>query len=156
MRALRGTPGARAAASCAALPFADDTFDAVWACAIVEHVAEDTLPEMTRVARPGGRIVAVTPNPHSPFDQMKRVTGLMTWDTTPGHVRLYRLEDLRAYGPVYGELMWLPFLERFFQKHPQMGHVFILDVHVTERLKEMARQRTAGGAARRTRSAGRC
>lgn len=140
IKALRRTAGRRVAGSCAALPFADDTFTAVWACAVIEHVAEDTLPEMIRVTQPGGRIIAVTPNPHSPFDQMKRVTGLMTWDTTPGHVRLYHLEDLEAYGPVHGELMWLPFLERFFWRRPRMGHVFILDVRVTESLKEKIRR----------------
>ncbi len=156
MEALRRTPGLRVAGSCAALPFADAVFDAVWACAVIEHVAEDTVPEMIRVARPGGRIIAVTPNPHSPFDQLKRATGLTTWDSTPGHVRLYGLEELRAYGPVYGELMWLPLMGGFFRRHPEMGHVLILDLRVTETLKEKARQRRRGHGAREVRPAGRC
>jgi hypothetical protein len=143
LAALRKTPGRRVAASCAKLPFADDTFDAVWACAIIEHVAHETLPEMIRVTHVSGRVIAITPNRHSPFDCLKRMAGLSTWDSQPGHVRLYGLEELQEYGEVHGELRWLPGLGRFFWKHPRLGHVWVLDLDVTPALKEKARQKGA-------------
>jgi len=138
---LRRTPGVRVAASCARIPFADDSFDAVWACAIIEHVAEETLPEMIRVTRAGGRVIAITPNRHSPFDYLKRMTGLSTWDSHPSHVRLYKLKELQEYGEVHGELVWAPGMGWFFWKHPCLGHVWILDLVVTPALKEKARQK---------------
>lgn len=140
LEALRKIPGRRVAASCARIPFADDAFDAVWACAIIEHVVEETLPEMIRVTRLGGRVIAITPNRHSPFDCLKRMVGLSTWDSHPSHVRLYRLKELEPYGPVHGELLWLPGMAWFFWKHPSLGHVWILDVRVTPELKEKVRR----------------
>lgn len=138
---LRRTPGVRVAASCARIPFADDSFDAVWACAIIEHVAEETLPDMIRVTRAGGRVIAITPNRHSPFDYLKRMTGLSTWDSHPSHVRLYKLKELQEYGEVHGELMWAPGMGGFFWRHPCLGHVWILDLVATPALKEKARRK---------------
>lgn len=142
-RALLCTPGLRVVGDCARLPFADDCFDAVWAAAVIEHVRQDTLPEMIRVTRPGGSVVAITPNRRSPFDCLKRVTGLATWDSHPSHVRLYNLEELQQYGPVHGELVWLPGLEWFFWRYPRLAHVWILDLEVTPALKQKARLKGA-------------
>lgn len=147
LRGLRRTPGRRVAGSCARIPFADDAFDAVWACAVIEHVAEETVPEMIRVTRIGGRVIAVTPNRHSPLDCLKRMLGLYTWDSTPGHVRLYRLKELQEYGEVHGELMWLPGMGRFFWEHPQVSHTWIIDLAITRDLKETARQKEVAGDA---------
>jgi SAM-dependent methyltransferase len=46
------------------LPFADNSFDEVRAVHLVEHVADIVrlVEEMHRVARPGGRLVVVTPH----------------------------------------------------------------------------------------------
>jgi len=131
------------AGSCARLPFADDAFDAVWACALIEHVREDAVPEMIRVTRPGGRIVIVTPNRHSPFDAMKRILGLTAWDENEGHVRLYDYEALRPYGRVHGETWFVPFGGWFFWRYPRLAHVLVQEVCVTPSLK--ARVRAAGG-----------
>jgi len=139
--ALKHTPGTSVVASCAEMPFIDDYFDAVWACAMIEHVVEDTLPEMVRVTRPGGRIVAVTPNKHSPFDPIKRLAGMKTWAQGRGHVRLYDTRELGFYGPVIGETQWIPLMGWFFRRVPQMAHVLILDVIVTAELKEKMRRR---------------
>jgi SAM-dependent methyltransferase len=51
----RGTTVARAGA--AALPFADETFDAVVACLVFEHIrdVDDAIAEVARVLQPGGR-----------------------------------------------------------------------------------------------------
>lgn len=139
--ALRKTPGAGVVASCADMPFVDDYFDAVWACAIIEHSAADSLPEMIRVTRPGGRIVAVTPNRHSPFDPLKRLVSMKTWAEGRGHVRLYDRRELSSYGEVIGETRFVPFMGWFFRRVPQMAHVLILDIQVTDALKETMKRR---------------
>ena len=140
---LRKLPGIGVVASCADMPFPDDYFDGVWACAIIEHVAEDTLPEMVRVTRPGGRIIAVTPNRRSPWDRLKRLVGLNTWDENEGHVRIYSSEELAVFGEVHGEVVFLPvpLLRRFFWNHPNVAHALIVDVRVTDEVKDKVRRR---------------
>jgi SAM-dependent methyltransferase len=59
-------------ASGTALPFDDDRFDLVLTVAALHHVAEPeavrrTLGEMTRVSRPGGRILIWDHNPRNPY-----------------------------------------------------------------------------------------
>lgn len=54
------------------LPFADNTFDAVWCVAVLHHVADparvrETLREMLRVTRPGGAVVVWDHNPRNPY-----------------------------------------------------------------------------------------
>jgi ubiquinone/menaquinone biosynthesis C-methylase UbiE len=46
------------------LPFADGTFDVVWASEVIEHVADTArwLSEVRRVLVPGGRLLVTTPN----------------------------------------------------------------------------------------------
>jgi SAM-dependent methyltransferase len=52
------------AADAHALPFADATFDGAWADRVFQHLErpEEALAEMTRVVRPGGRIVVADPD----------------------------------------------------------------------------------------------
>ena len=144
-QALRKIPGPYVVASCTDIPFPDDTFDAVWACAIIEHVREETLPEMIRVTRPGGRVIAITPNRYSPFDCVKRLMGMPTWTDPPSHVRMYDARELRGYGPVHGETWFVPLMGWFFWRVPELAHVLIADIRVTEAVKRRARAR-AGGA----------
>jgi SAM-dependent methyltransferase len=63
-----------------ALPFQDDAFDLVLTVAALHHVAEPeavrgTLGEMTRVGKPGGRILVWDHNPRNPYwsSLMRRV-----------------------------------------------------------------------------------
>jgi SAM-dependent methyltransferase len=54
------------------IPFPDDSFDLVLCVAVMHHIAEagavrETLAEMTRVTRPGGRIVVWDHNPRNPY-----------------------------------------------------------------------------------------
>lgn len=51
-------------ASATALPFADDTFDAVRAERVFQHLdrPNEALAEMVRVTRPGGRVMAIDPD----------------------------------------------------------------------------------------------
>lgn len=64
VRAVRG--------SATALPFGDGSFDLVLTVAALHHIADadavrQTLAEMTRVTRPGGRIVIWDHNPRNPY-----------------------------------------------------------------------------------------
>ncbi len=54
------------------LPFETDSFDLVYCVAVMHHVAEAeavraTLGEMTRVSRPGGRVLIWDHNPRNPY-----------------------------------------------------------------------------------------
>jgi SAM-dependent methyltransferase len=53
-----------------ALPFADGTFDVIFNHEVLEHVADDaqTVSEMVRVCRVGGKIVTFCPNRWYPFE----------------------------------------------------------------------------------------
>jgi SAM-dependent methyltransferase len=52
-----------------ALPFADETFDAVYSMGTVEHFdeTEQAIREIARVLKPGGRAIVGVPNRHDPF-----------------------------------------------------------------------------------------
>jgi SAM-dependent methyltransferase len=59
-------------ASGADIPFPDDSFDLTLSVAVMHHIAEAgavraTLAEMTRVTRPGGRILVWDHNPRNPY-----------------------------------------------------------------------------------------
>ncbi len=65
-----GFPAVQAAGE--ALPFADGTFALVYCVAVMHHVAEplavrQTLLEMARVTRPGGRVIVWDHNPLNPY-----------------------------------------------------------------------------------------
>jgi SAM-dependent methyltransferase len=83
------------------IPFADDTFDAIVAQAVLEHVASppDCTREMARVLKPGGLVYAETP-----FMQQVHMGGHdFSRYTLVGHRRLFReFEELSsgvAVGP---------------------------------------------------------
>ncbi|RBM18968.1 methyltransferase domain-containing protein [Streptomyces sp. PT12] len=92
-------PGASARAlvgDALALPFPDDTFDALIVSEVMEHIPDDKglLAEAVRVLRPGGRIAVTVPR-YGPervcwalSDAYHRVEG--------GHIRIYRADDLLA------------------------------------------------------------
>lgn len=72
-----------------ALPFADDAFDLVVACDVVEHVEDDrrAFAELRRILRPGGTLVFSVP----------LFAGRWTaFDACVGHARRYEPEALRA------------------------------------------------------------
>jgi SAM-dependent methyltransferase len=82
-------------ASALAMPFADDTFDALTALDVLEHLEpeEEALQELVRVVRPGGRLFFAVP------------AYLWAWtdfDRDIGHCRRYTkkrlLRVLRAQG----------------------------------------------------------
>jgi SAM-dependent methyltransferase len=129
---LEGDWGIRLVGNAVHLPFAESTLDGVWACAVVEHIVEDTIPEFVRVTKPGGQISILTPNKNSPKDFMRRLIGRKTWIQHGGHVRLYTVNDLRKYGTVYGEIWGLPFLDPLLRFVPQLGDTILLHFTVTK------------------------
>jgi SAM-dependent methyltransferase len=52
-----------------ALPFSDDSFDAIYSMGTIEHFdeTERAVEEMARVLKPGGRAIIGVPNRHDPF-----------------------------------------------------------------------------------------
>lgn len=67
-----------------ALPFADQQFDLVTHCEVLEHINDDrkVLSELFRVMKPGGKLVLSVPVPPAPIDDKE-------------HVREgYKLEDI--------------------------------------------------------------
>jgi SAM-dependent methyltransferase len=92
-----------------ALPYADNTFDAVILSEILEHVDQDVdgLKEVLRVLKPGGVVAITVPNANYPFwwDPINRtLETLLGRHISSGplagiwanHVRLYTREHLRA------------------------------------------------------------
>lgn len=68
-RAFDGLPYRASVGDVRRLPFADDSFDAVYSMGTVEHFdeTERALAEIRRVLRPGGRAIVGVPNRHDPF-----------------------------------------------------------------------------------------
>lgn len=67
----------RAAAFSHALPFRSQTFDLIYATWLMEHLdlPVDTLREVARVLRPGGRFIFITPNARHPLSAFNRWLG---------------------------------------------------------------------------------
>jgi SAM-dependent methyltransferase len=79
-----------------ALPYADGSFDAVVTRFSFHHLTDPAkaLAEMTRVCRPGGRVVVcdvytTTPEQAAEYDRLERLRD-------PSHVHALRLDELRA------------------------------------------------------------
>jgi len=77
------------------LPFGARTFDAVGACAVIEHIPRVDLlfPEIVRVLKPGGHVILFGPNMISPFHTIKLLfSAVLGHDRTlhplgsPGHL----------------------------------------------------------------------
>lgn len=127
--ALHKIEGARIIASVHKLPFKDNAFDSVWACAIIEHVIDDCIPEFIRVVKKGGQLAILTPNRYSPIDIIRRFFRMHTWYSCEGHVRLYSVKELEKYGKVYGEIRFIPILSKIFRSNPRLSHSILLYIN---------------------------
>jgi SAM-dependent methyltransferase len=78
-------------ASCAALPFADASFDLVAAFEIIEHMDDwrEFLLEVRRVLAPGGQVIVSTPN-RLYYTESRGATG-----ANPFHVHEFDFEEFR-------------------------------------------------------------
>jgi 2-polyprenyl-3-methyl-5-hydroxy-6-metoxy-1,4-benzoquinol methylase len=94
-RARARAPGAEAVAldEGAALPFAEDAFDVVWAGEVLEHVADvvGLLAEVRRVLRWGGRLLVTTP-----WHGRVVVATDAHFDPRADHLRFFSARTLRA------------------------------------------------------------
>jgi SAM-dependent methyltransferase len=88
-----------AAGDVRALPFADDSFDAIYSMGTIEHFdeTEQAVREMARVLKPGGRAIIGVPNRHDPFLRpllatVMQATGLYAY----GYEKSYSRRSLRA------------------------------------------------------------
>ncbi|MFN8484944.1 MAG: class I SAM-dependent methyltransferase [Anaerolineae bacterium] len=101
-----------AVAAAETLPYPDDSFDTVLSHEVLEHVGDDrqSMAEIVRVLRPGGRLVLFVPNRLFPFETHGVYWGgeyhfgnvpLVNWtpdairDRLAPHVRAYTAGDLR-------------------------------------------------------------
>lgn len=82
-----------------ALPFPDHSFEAVLSCGVLEHVQrpEDSLAELRRVLRPGGRLyVYKLPNRYSYLEAIARAIGLYYHGKLP-HDRVYTTRSAHVF-----------------------------------------------------------
>lgn len=82
------------------LPFADETFDVVWAGEVLEHVQDGLglLAEVRRILPPGGRLLLSTPD-HGPLRRLRlglsRAAFERNFDPRSDHVRFFTARTLR-------------------------------------------------------------
>ncbi|MEM7129640.1 MAG: class I SAM-dependent methyltransferase [Chloroflexota bacterium] len=115
-------------ASAEELPFADDSFDGVWACAMAQYVQlEPFVDETIRVTKQGGHIWILVPNGNSPWDAMKTLFGMKGWWAQKGIRTQYTVDDLNRFGLVHGEVQFLPF-ESMLRQFPKIGHTLMLKI----------------------------
>jgi SAM-dependent methyltransferase len=91
-----GAPGGALNGDALALPARDESFDAVIASEVLEHVWDDkgAIAELVRVLRPGGRLAVTVPTRWP-----ERVCWALDYryhDTPGGHVRIYRQHELET------------------------------------------------------------
>jgi SAM-dependent methyltransferase len=82
-----------------ALPFRDDSFDAIYSMGTIEHFAETehAVGEMARVLKPGGRAIVGVPNRHDPFLRPLFATALQAVGLYGyGYEKSYSRKSLRA------------------------------------------------------------
>ena len=85
-----------------AADFADETFDAVTSSHVLEHVHDpkDFLEQCRRILRPGGQVVAVTPNTRSPL--LERYGRNWVQLDPPRHLVLFNEDNLRRLAESVG------------------------------------------------------
>jgi ubiquinone/menaquinone biosynthesis C-methylase UbiE len=119
------------------LPFEDQSFEAVFAGEIIEHLVDTSgfLDELRRVLSPGGVLVLTTPNLGSLENRLRLLLGRYPiWVevalSDQGHVRAYTLPTLRGHLTSRGFAVeaivgnWLPLLPQRWMddvRHPALA-----------------------------------
>jgi ubiquinone/menaquinone biosynthesis C-methylase UbiE len=109
------------------VPFADHSFDLIFAGEVIEHLVDTDgfLRELQRCVRPGGAVLITTPNLVSFENRVRILLGIYPiWVNYnlagSGHVRAYTprvlKKQLREYGfePVVHKGNWVPFIPQRF------------------------------------------
>jgi len=110
------------------LPFADNYFDSLWACAVVQYIDLNAfVAEAKRVVRTGGLIRILAPNSRSPWDYFKELFGMKTWSMQENIYKQYSVNELKEYGELRGEVRFLPF-DSLFRHMPSLSHTVMLDI----------------------------
>lgn len=110
------------------MPFDDNSYDNIWACAVCQYFDIDKfIEEAKRICVRGGYIYILVPNAKSPWDKMKKLVGMKTWSDQEGVFKQYTVDELKKYGKVYGEIRFLPF-EQLFRCCPGIGHTLMLEI----------------------------
>lgn len=110
------------------MPFKDDSYDSVWACAVCQYFNIDKfIEESKRVCINGGKIYILVPNAKSPWAKIFKMFGMKTWEDQEGIYKHYTVDDLTQYGKVTGEIRFLPF-ESLFRNFPRIGHTIMLEI----------------------------
>lgn len=110
------------------LPFADNSFDNVWACAVCQYLNLDGfVREAKRITRAGGHVLILVPNANSPWDIIKKLLGMGTWWDQEGIVKQYSVRELKQFGKVTGEIQFLPF-EKLLRNWTYLGHTLMLEI----------------------------
>ena len=72
------------------MPFEDNSYDNVWACAVCQYFDIDKfIREAKRICVSGGHIYILVPNAKSPWDNIKKVFHLRTWADQEGIFKQY-------------------------------------------------------------------
>jgi SAM-dependent methyltransferase len=97
--------GGKTASVRGALPFPDDSFDAVLAFEVIEHVEDDIglLAEMARVSRPGGMLILSTPVHADLWTALDDACGHVRRDEPP-----VLFDKVRTAGFEIGGYVWTP------------------------------------------------
>ena len=112
------------------LPFADDTFDAVYSMGVLHHIddTDKAISEVHRVLRPGGTAYVALYN--STSIKLKAAHALRAMQTAVGKVTgskhpllpLARLTPERLFGTMFIECFGVPVLKSYTL--PEMKHLF--------------------------------
>ena len=108
---VRGLEPGGVCASATALPFPDDTFDVVTAFDVIEHVEPERaiLDELTRVLRPGGRLLVSVPAYNWAWSDHDTVNGHHRRYTRPRLVTAVERTGLRVDRATYAFAAVFPF-----------------------------------------------
>ncbi len=91
------------------LPFAEETFDTVCLCDIVEHLAPQDIPDLlketARVLKRKGKLILTTPNLCRLENRIRMLLGISPNPTVPvkaygktyDHIREYSLQEIKAF-----------------------------------------------------------
>ncbi len=93
-----------AAASAARLPFASSAFDSAFCVAVLQHLADpsDAVAELSRVTRPGGRVVVVEPDNDSQYWYSSSDAGRQAHEAATRFFRAVAEVEGDAADPVLG------------------------------------------------------